>query len=429
MKQSNRGIVALLPLVVFLGIYLIGSLVAGDFYKIPITVAGMIASVVAIVMLRGMTLTERVDAYSRGATEPNIMLMIWIFVLAGAFAASTKQMGAVDATVALTMRVVPTQFLPAGIFLAACFTSLSVGTSVGTIVALTPIASALASETGVEVAWMVAIVVGGALFGDNLSFISDTTIAATRTQGCSMRDKFRTNALIVIPAAVVTLLLYSFTTPDVVANVANEVSAPWYMMLPYLLVLVSAIAGTNVLTVLVMGILSSGIVGIASGRIDTIGWIGAMGGGISGMGELIIITMMAGGMLEAIRLGGGIDFLINTLSRGITSRRRAESAIGFLVMIADVCTANNTVAIISVGSIVREIAQKFGISPRRAASLLDTFSCFAQGFLPYGAQLLMAAGLASVSPVEIIPHLYYPFIMGGCALLAIILQFPRYDRK
>ena len=420
--------IALLPLVVFLGIYLVGSIVAGDFYKIPITVAGMIASVVAVMMLRGRTLTERVDIYSRGATEPNIMLMIWIFVLAGAFAASTKQMGAVDATVALTMRVVPAKFLPAGMFLAACFTSLSVGTSVGTIVALTPIASALAQQMGCDVAWMVAIVVGGALFGDNLSFISDTTIAATRTQGCSMRDKFRTNILIVTPAAVVTLLMYVIYSEPSVA-VAEPMAAPWYMILPYLLVLVTAIMGTNVLTVLVLGILSSGVIGVLSGKMDVIGWIGSMGSGIAGMGELIIITMMAGGMLELIRQGGGIDYIIAKLSARINSRRTAEGAIALLVMIADVCTANNTVAIISVGSIVREIAEKFGISARRAASLLDTFSCFAQGFLPYGAQLLMAAGLASLSPVEIIPHLYYPFIMGGCAILAIIFQFPRGNRK
>ena len=426
--KKKSGVVALLPLVVFLGIYLVGSLVAGDFYKIPITVAGMIASVVAVVMVRG-TLTERVDAYSRGATEPNIMLMIWIFVLAGAFAASTKQMGAVDATVALTLRLVPAKFLPAGVFLAACFTSLSVGTSVGTIVALTPIASALAAQTGCDVAWMVAIVVGGALFGDNLSFISDTTIAATRTQGCSMRDKFRTNSLIVIPAAVVTLMLYGFSSDEIGSSVATMPETSWYTMLPYLLVLVTAIMGTNVLIVLVLGILSSGVIGVLSQKVDIIGWIGSMGEGIAGMGELIIITMMAGGMLELIRLGGGIDFIISSLSKRINSRRTAEGAIALLVMIADVCTANNTVAIISVGSIVREIAEKFGISARRAASLLDTFSCFAQGFLPYGAQLLMAAGLAKISPVEIIPHLYYPFIMGGCALLAVVLQFPRYNKK
>ncbi|MBQ5358381.1 MAG: Na+/H+ antiporter NhaC family protein, partial [Alistipes sp.] len=330
--------------------------------------------------------------------------------------------------VALTMRVVPAEFLPAGMFLAACFTSLSVGTSVGTIVALTPIASALAQQMGCDVAWMVAIVVGGALFGDNLSFISDTTIAATRTQGCSMRDKFRTNILIVTPAAVVTLLLYVFSSEPSVA-VAEPMAAPWYMILPYLLVLVTAIMGTNVLIVLVLGILSSGVIGVLSGKMDVIGWIGSMGSGIAGMGELIIITMMAGGMLELIRQGGGIDYIIAKLSARINSRRTAEGAIALLVMIADVCTANNTVAIISVGSIVREIAEKFGISARRAASLLDTFSCFAQGFLPYGAQLLMAAGLASVSPVEIIPHLYYPFIMGGCAILAIIFQFPRGNRK
>lgn len=423
---KNGNPIALLPLVVFLGIYLLGSLLAGDFYKMPIVVAGMIASMVAVAMCRKMTLTESVDSYSRGATEPNIMLMIWIFVLAGAFAASTKTMGAVDATVALTLRIVPEEFLPAGIFLAACFTSFSVGTSVGTIVALTPIASAMAEQTGGNVAWLVAIVVGGALFGDNLSFISDTTIAATRTQGCNMRDKFRTNLLIVAPAAFITLLIYAFVGGDYVATYTPvESSASWVMMLPYLLVLVTAVAGVNVLCVLVLGIVASGIMGIVGGQISLVDWFVSMGEGIGSMGELIIITMMAGGMLELIRLNGGIDYIISRVTSRITSRRGAELSIASLVIFADVCTANNTVAIISVGGIVREIAQRFGISPRRAASLLDTFSCFVQGLLPYGAQLLMAAGLAAISPIEIISYLYYPYIMGGCALLAILLQRPK----
>lgn len=427
-NRSNANIIALLPLAVFLGIYLIGSIIAGDFYKIPITVAGMTASIVAIAMTR-RHIAESIGDYSRGATDVNIMLMIWIFVLAGAFAASTKAMGAVDATVALTLKIIPEEFLPAGIFIAACFTSISVGTSVGTIVALTPIASAIAEQTGCSIPWLVAIVVGGALFGDNLSFISDTTIAATRTQGCSMRDKFRTNILIVTPAALITLCIYIFSEQHTLSYTPAESIAPWYTILPYLLVLVSAIAGMNVLKVLTLGIVSSGIIGIACGKLTILDWLSTMGGGIDSMGQLIIITMMAGGMLEMIRINGGIEYIISRLTSRVRSRRGAEASIASLVIFADICTANNTVAIISVGSIARQIAERFGISPRRTASLLDTFSCFIQGIIPYGAQLLMAAGLAAISPVEIISHLYYPVIMGACAAIAIIVQYPRYDDK
>lgn len=426
MNRSKGNIAALLPLVVFLGIYLAGSLLARDFYKIPIVVAAMIASVCAVAMTRRMPLAESVGHYSRGATDVNIMLMIWIFVLAGAFAASTRQMGAVDATVALTLRIVPERFLPAGIFIAACFTSISVGTSVGTIVALTPIASAIAGQTGCSTPWIVGIVVGGALFGDNLSFISDTTIAATRTQGCTMRDKFRTNILIAAPAALITLAVYIFSPGHGSTYVHTAGDVQWITVLPYLLVLAAAMAGVNVLTVLVSGIASAGVIGMACGRMTLLDWFASMGDGIASMGELIIITMMAGGMLEMIRLNGGIDYIISRLTSRIRSRRGAETAIASLVMFADVCTANNTVAIISVGSIVHHIAERFGIPARRAASLLDTFSCFMQGILPYGAQLLMAAGLAAISPVEIISHLYYPMILGVCAAAAIVLQRPRY---
>ena len=424
-EKIKPSITALLPLVVFLGIYLLGSLIAGDFYKIPITIAGMAASIVAIAMTR-RPLSQSIGDYSRGATDVNIMLMIWIFVLAGAFAASTKAMGAVDATVNLTMRLVPEQFLPAGIFLAACFTSFSVGTSVGTIVALTPIASAMAAQTDANTPWMVAIVVGGAFFGDNLSFISDTTIAATRTQGCTMRDKFRTNLRIVAPAAIITLLIYMFFSQGTLSYSAEGLSsAPWYTILPYILVMVMAIAGVNVLGVLTVGILSSGIIGLLCGRLTMLDWLSTMGEGIDSMGQLIIITMMAGGMLEMIRINGGVDYIIHSLTSRIRSRRGAELSIAALVAFADTCTANNTVAIISIGSIVREIAQRFGISPQRAASLLDTSSCFMQAIIPYGAQLLMAAGLAAISPVEIIGYLYYPLIMGLFALIAILLQWPR----
>ena len=427
-KKLKGSAIALLPLIIFLGVYLLGALIAGDFYKMPIVVAAMFASMCAVGMTRHKTLSESIGDYSRGATDVNIMLMIWIFVLAGAFAASTKSMGAVDATVALALHVIPEEFLPAGIFIAACFTSLSVGTSVGTIVALTPIASAVATQIGCSTPWMVAIVVGGALFGDNLSFISDTTIAATRTQGCSMRDKFRTNFLIVAPAALITLVLYIFLNNQEIAYTHQTEDVVWYTILPYIMVLVAAFMGMNVLVVLVLGILSSGLIGILSGKLSLIDWFVTMGEGIGSMGELIIITMMAGGMLEMIRINGGVDWIISRLTTRISSRRGAESAIAALVMFADICTANNTVAIISVGGIVRQIAEKFGISARRAASIMDTFSCFIQGLLPYGAQLLMAAGLASISPIEIISHLYYPLIMGGCAILAVILQWPRYNK-
>ena len=419
--NSTGNIRALAPLAIFLGVYLAGSLIVGDFYKIPITVAALAASICAVAMSR-KPLVERIDDYSRGATEPNIMLMIWIFVLAGAFAASTKQMGAVDATVALTLRVVPEEFLPAGLFIASCFTSISIGTSVGTIVALAPIASAIAQQTGCDTAWIVAIVVGGAFFGDNLSFISDTTIAATRTQGCSMRDKFRTNLLIVAPAAIITLAIYIFSQSHSFVYGGGEV--PYVTVIPYLLVLATAIMGVNVLVVLTLGILSAGAIGLVAGTMNPVDWTVAMGSGMASMGELIIITMMAGGMLEMIRIGGGIDYIISRLTSRIRSRRGAEAAIASLAVFADICTANNTVAIISVGSISRDIAGRFGIPPRRAASLLDTFSCFVQGIIPYGAQLLMAAGLSAVSPIQIIPHLYYPFIMGCCAALAILFQRP-----
>ncbi|MBR6759521.1 MAG: Na+/H+ antiporter NhaC family protein [Alistipes sp.] len=427
-ELQNGRAVALLPLIIFLGVYLLGALIAGDFYKMPIVVAAMFASMCAVGMTRHKSLSESIGDYSRGATDVNIMLMIWIFVLAGAFAASTKAMGAVDATVALALKIIPEQFLPAGIFIAACFTSLSIGTSVGTIVALTPIASAVAVQTGCSTPWMAAIVVGGALFGDNLSFISDTTIAATRTQGCTMRDKFRTNFLIVAPAALITLAIYIFSNNQEIAYAHQVADVAWYTILPYILVLIAAFMGVNVLIVLVLGILSSGVIGICCGKLSLVDWFATMGEGIGSMGELIIITMMAGGMLEMIRVNGGVDWIISHLTARINSRRGAEVSIASLVMFADVCTANNTVAIISVGGIVRQIAERFGISPRRAASIMDTFSCFIQGLLPYGAQLLMAAGLASISPIEIISYLYYPLIMGGCAITAVIIQWPRYNK-
>lgn len=422
-KSRLKGFIALTPLIVFMVSYLAVSLITGDFYKMPISVAFLIASTYAILITRDKPFNRRIEHFSAGAANQNVMLMIWIFVLAGAFAESARAMGAVDATVALTMYLLPAKLLPAGLFIAACFVSISVGTSVGTVVALVPVAAGLAEQTALDPAWLTAVVVGGAFFGDNLSFISDTTIAATRTQGCELRDKFRVNVRIVAPAALITLCIYLFTATNVEAPAPTNVEG--IKILPYLLVLATAIAGLNVMKVLTLGIVSAGIIGIATGSFGALEWCTCMGQGITGMGELIIITMLAGGLLELIRVNGGIDYLINLLTRHISGRRGAEGSIAALVCMANLCTANNTIAILSVGTIARDIAERYGIDPRRSASLLDTFSCLTQGVLPYGAQLLMAAGLTGLSPLNIIGSLYYPMIMGACAVLAIIFRYPR----
>ena len=405
-------------------VYLVGSLIAGDFYELPLTVAFLIASAYAIGITPKIKLRERINIFSRGAGDENIMLMIWIFVLAGAFATTASKMGAIDATVNLTLRLLPASMLLPGLFLAACFISLSIGTSVGTVVALTPVAVGIAEQTGFSLPMIVALVVGGAFFGDNLSFISDTTIVATQTQGCKMNDKFKANIWLAAPAAILVLVAYIFIGQGVqVPEYLPELE--WYKVIPYVAVLVMAIVGVNVLIVLFIGILLAGIIGIATGSFDTIGWMGAMGNGIMGMSELIIVTLLAGGMLALIRHNGGIEYLIHALTKRIRGKRGAKCTIALLVILADMCTANNTIALVTVGPMAKEIADKYGIDKRISASLLDTFSCFTQGFLPYGAQLLMAAGLAQITPFEITAYLYYPLALGLMALLGIIFDYPR----
>ena len=420
----KKGIIALSPIVVFILFYLVTSIIAGDFYKIPITVAFMVSSIYAISIFKDMPLMQRINSYSRGAATEQMMLMIWIFVLAGAFAHSAKNMGSIDATVNLALSFLPPQMIFAGMFLAACFISLSIGTSVGTIAALTPIAVGLAQETGVDVAMMTAIIVGGSFFGDNLSFISDTTIMATQTQGCRLSDKFRVNAFIVVPAALVILVVYFFLGQDTAAP-QQIPDVEWIKVIPYLTVLITAICGMNVMAVLTLGIVLCGIIGIITGSMDIYGWFGAMGEGILSMGELIIVTMMAGGMLELIKHQGGIDFIIKLLTRRVNGKRGAEFSIATLVSLVDVCTANNTVAILTVGSIAKQIGDRYGVDNKKCASILDTFSCTVQGLIPYGAQILKAAGLASVNPVSILPYLYYPFTLGLVAILSILLRYPK----
>ena len=426
----KRAILTLSPVVVLLVAYLAMALASGDFYRISISVAFVVAAVYAVAALRGISrsLQERVGVFSEGAADKNIMYMIWIFILAGIFAASAKAMGAVDATVHFTLRFVPTEFLPAGIFIAACFVSLSIGTSVGTIVALTPVVTGLAAQMGADTAQMVAIVVGGAFFGDNLSFISDTTIAATMSQGCKMKDKFRTNLLIVLPAALLSLGLYLFLGLSAGEGVEAASAAEWYKAVPYLLVLVCAIVGVEVLVVLVVGIVATIVIGLLCGSLTGVSFCEAASGGVLSMGELIIITLMAGGLMNMVKQSGGFEFITRAITKSVSGKRGAEGAIAGLTFLTDVCTANNTIAIITVGPIARELAERYGVSPRKSASIMDTASCFAQGVLPYGAQLLMASGLAKISPLEIIPHLYYPMAIGVMVLLAIIFQFPRTNK-
>ena len=408
--------------------------------SLSLTVAFMVSSIYAVAISGGMPIKKRIDTYSRGAGANNLMLMLWIYVLAGAFAASAKAMGAVDATVNLALSLLPASMILPGLFLAACFISLSIGTSVGTIVALVPIAAGLAHSVDANLALTVAIIVGGAYFGDNLSFISDTTVVATQTQGCQMSDKFRVNALIVVPAAILILAIYGVMGMGTKAP-THIGKVEYLKVLPYIVVLITAICGMNVMAVLTLGPILCGAIGIgfhylgtdmtaansmgATGSYDLFGWFSAIGNGVIGMGELIIIAMMAGGMLEIIRENGGIDYIIKKLTSHVGSKRGAELSIAALVSMVNICTANNTVAILTVGNIAKKIGDKFGVDNRKAASILDTFSCTVQGLIPYGVQMLLAAGLSGLNPLDIIPYLYYPIAIGVAALLAVLLRYPK----
>lgn len=432
--SNKKGLLALSPL--FLLIVLI---VAFTVYSVDashkdtnlsLTVAFMISSIYAIAISGGMPIKSRVDTYSKGAGANNLMLMLWIYVLAGSFAASAKAMGAVNATVNLALSILPASMILPGLFLAACFISVSIGTSVGTVVALVPIAAGLAHSMDVNTGMMTAIIVGGAYFGDNLSFISDTTVVASQTQNCKMSDKFRVNSLIVVPAAVIVLAIYAVMGIGLQAP-TDIPEVEYVKVLPYLVVLVTAVAGMNVMAVLTMGTLLCGVIGVscqllgATGGYGLFGWFSAMGNGIIGMGELVFIAMMAGGMLEIIRENGGINYIIDKITAHVSNKRGAELSIAALVSMVNVCTANNTVAILTVGNIAKKIGDKFGVDNRKAASILDTFSCTVQGLIPYGVQMLLAAGLANLSPMDILPYLYYPLAIGIAALFSILFRYPK----
>lgn len=420
-RPPRRGWLALMPLALLAILMALMGWLLDDFSSVPMTIVFMITSIASLFTLRGYSVEERVKTFSHGAGNSELLLMVWIFIMAGAFAASAKDMGAVTATVDLTMKFLPGKILLAGLFLAACVVSLCIGTSVGTIVALVPVASEMAMRTHTALPLMVAAVVGGSFFGDNLSFISDTTVAATRTQGCSMRDKFRTNFRLVLPAAIICFIIYvCMGIEGGQSSYALNANLHLWRVLPYAMVLVTAICGVNVLLVLTLGVLLTGIVGISEGSYTISGWFLSMAKGITGMGDLILISMMAGGLLAVVRKGGGVTYLVRMLTRKVHTSRGAECCISALVSLTNCCTANNTVAILSVGAIAKDISERYAVDKRRTASLLDIFSCVVQGIIPYGAQLLMASGLALISPLLIIPYLFYPMLLAVSAILSII---------
>jgi Na+/H+ antiporter NhaC len=378
-------------------------------------------SIITILLARGISFRERINVFSRGAGHKDLLLMVWIFVLAGAFASSAKAMGAVDATVNLALQLLPASFLLPGLFLSACLVSLCMGTSVGTIVAFIPIATSLADKIELSLPLMAAAIIGGAFFGDNLSFISDTTIVSTQSQGCKQSDKFKYNFLLVLPIAIIVCVIYALEGASGNGVVTGE-SVYWWKIIPYFTVLICAACGVNVMLVLLMGNILTGIVGIADGSYTFSGWIESMTTGIMGMSELILISMMAGGIFALITQQGLMNRMVQAITSRVNSKRGAEFSICVLVGLVNVCTANNTVAILSVGDIAKTISQRYDIDPRRSASLLDTTSCAVQGLLPYGAQLLMASSLAGITAMSIIPYLYYPMLLGVMVMLTIVVS-------
>lgn len=420
-----NGWLALSPLFVFIAIFLAASIYAHSFYVISISVPFVLASVYAFVIThRYETTSNTVRIFSEGAGNQNILLMVWMVILAASFAATCKQIGAIETVTNIVLTYLPGRFMYLGLFIAAATISMAIGTNIGVIIALVPIVVNLGESAGLNTPLMTAIIVGGGTFGDNLSFISDTTIAATTSLGCRMKDKFRANVLIAGPAAILAGILYVILggSVDIIPE-AGEIH--WILILPYVVTIVLASIGVNVVTVLTLGVLINGVLGIINGSYDAIGWMIAISDGITGLNEMIIIMMLAGGMLELVRYNGGIDFIVNGITGRIHSKRGTEVGLAVLVSFVTCCTANNTIAILTTGDMAREVSEKNGINPIKTASILDTFSCMVQSLLPYGMHLLMASGLAHIGTMGIIKYLYYPPILGLVALFAILFDFPR----
>lgn len=416
---------ALIPIVIFLVLFIGSGIVTKDFYKMPVLVAFFIAAAVALGMNRKENLHTKLEVFCKGAGNSNIMMMCMIFLLAGAFSSIAKEMGAVESTVNLSLTILPPQLLVPGLFIIGCFISVAMGTSVGTITALTPIGLGIAETTGISAPLIIGAIISGGMFGDNLSMISDTTIAAVRTQGCELKDKFKTNFFIVLPAAIITFIILTVMTIDVKAIEASSYSFELVKVLPYLAVLGGALIGINVFVLLGGGILFAGAIGLVTGAFDMFGLAQTASVGMMGMEDLAMLSIVVGGTLELIKHNGGIDYLMYFIKNRIHSKKGAEFGIAALVSIVDLCTANNTIAIVVAGPVAKEIADEYEIDPRKAASILDIFSACWQGIIPYGAQVLAAAGLAGITPMAILGYLHYPILMGICGLVAIALGFPK----
>lgn len=419
---------ALLPLVIFIGLFVGSGIITGDFYKMPILVAILVAAAAALIMNRKESFTSKVESFSKGAGHPDLMIMVFIFILAGAFSEVAKGMGAVESTVNLALSFLPQSLLIAGLFIIGAFISLAMGTSTGTIAALAPIGVGISTEADISVALAMGAIIGGAMFGDNLSFISDTTIAAVRTQQTEMRDKFKANFFIVLPAAIITCIVLVVITLGGQAPVTPEAYS-WVKMLPYIGVLAAALLGVNVIAVLAGGIILGGVIGMADGSYTLTAFLQKITDGIMGMAELVILSLLIGGMVELIKRNGGIHFILETMTKRISSKRGAEFAIAGLVSSTNLATANNTISIIATGPLAKDMADKYEIDKRKSASLLDIFSCSIQGLIPYGAQMLSAAEFASISPTSILPYSFYPILIALCGIVAILIQFPRFKRK
>lgn len=424
-ERKKGNLLALLPLAVFLLLFVGSGIITDDFYKMPVLVAFIISTVVALLSNRKESMNKKMDVFCKGAGHADIISMCIIFLLAGAFGTVTKTIGGVDSIVNLSLSVLPANLVVVGLFLIGCFISLSMGTSVGTIAAIAPIGIGVAEATGIPVALVLGAVVGGAMFGDNLSMISDTTIAAVRTQGCELKDKFKVNFSIVLPAAIITVILIAVKTSSYNMELNEVYTYELVKIVPYLVVLIGALLGANVFALLSGGTIFASLVGIYTGSFDLFGAIEFINAGMSGMFELAMISITIGGLVELIKLNGGIDFILYFISSRIKSKKGAEVGIAALASIVDLCTANNTIAIVMAGPLAKNIADEFEIDPRRSASILDIFSACWQGIIPYGAQLLTAAGLVSISPVDIIPYLYYPGLMGIFGMLAIVFGVPK----
>lgn len=421
-KEKKGRAIALLPIGVFLIIFLGAGIVFKDFYAMPAIVAFLIALFVAFLQNKELSFNKKIEVIAKGVGEENIITMSLIFLCAGGFSGAVTAAGGVDSTVNLGLSLIPAHFAVAGLFLIGCFISVSMGTSMGTIAALAPIAVGISEKTGFALSICIGAVVCGAMFGDNLSMISDTTIAAVKTQGCEMKDKFKANFFIVLPAAIITVLIFWFATRNMNFHLEENLSYSLWEVLPYMVVLLGALIGINVFVVLISGIVISLIVGVSMGHIALSEMFQVVGNGVTSMYDITVISIIVACIVSLVKEHGGIQFILNLIKSKINGRRGAELGIALLALFVDACTANNTVAIVMTGPIAKEISEEFDVDPRRSASLLDMFTSVGQGIIPYGAQLLSAATLTGLTPLQIIPNLYYPLLMGVCGVLAIIFR-------